>query len=168
MAKSSELSNLFYPQIIDVKESIFPLELRDNDIDSILLEKIRKQIGNRCNQIGYIDENTLKIISRSIGKINTSHFNGQVYYDVKCEAGVCLPVEGDRIRAKVVGKSKTGILCIRNPLKIVIANLHHEDKSFMDILEKGDEVLIEVIGTRFQLNDKALEVVAKFIKKFEK
>ena len=57
-----QLQQLFIRQSFSMKETIHPNELGsidsqdyDNSINSIILDKIKNKIGNRCNQHGYVD-----------------------------------------------------------------------------------------------------------------
>lgn len=163
---SSSMSQMFYPQMFQVKESLALKNLpRGSDIDGYLLNIVKNKIGNKCIDIGFIDKNSIKILSRSIGKINTSHFNGEIYYNLKLEGAVCKPSEGNKVKAKVVGKNKIGLFAVLGPLQIVIASAHHEDTSFLDKLEKGDEIITEIVNYKYQLNDDHIKVIGKFIRK---
>lgn len=168
----SKLTELFIPQIIHVKESVLLSELSidinaitSSVLDILLENKIRKKIGGKCMNVGYIDKNSVKVVSRSIGKMNTSHFNGEIYYNVQLECSVCKPVPNQQIEAKIIGKNKIGILCIAGPLQIIIPFSHHEDASFYNILNKDDRILVKIINYKFQLNDDHIKVVGEYISK---
>lgn len=158
--------NIFYKQIIDVKEAITPMELKGRDYNAVLLEKIKRRIGDRCvAPYGYVDGDTIKIISRSVGSIVATHLNGSIYYDVKCEAMVCLPSEGTHIQSVVIGKNKAGVMTIAKPLYILLSKEIHEDKEFMEILNKDDKVNIMVSGVRWDIGDKNINVIGKYLSK---
>jgi DNA-directed RNA polymerase subunit E'/Rpb7 len=158
--------SIFFKQIIDVRESISPAELRSKDYNGILLDKIRRRIGDRCvPPYGYIDGDSLKIVSRTPGKVVASHLHGTPYYDVKCEAMVCMPSEGDRLKCTVIGKNKAGVMTILKPLHIILPKDIHEDKEFMDLLNKDDQVNVVVTGVRWDIHDKNINVIGKFVSK---
>lgn len=154
---------IFYPQVIQLRETIKPFELKEHDIDRILLRKIKKKIGNKCIRQGYVDENSVRILTRSIGKINTSHFNGEVYFNIKCEVNICLPAEGDKIKCKVIGKNRAGICCVNRPIQIIIPNAHIEDKSLIDKLNKDDEIIIEITRVHWELDQKTVDAIGRFV-----
>ena len=167
MSKLSAINpNIFYKQIIDVREAISPKELNEKDYDGILLEKIRRRIGDRCwGSYGFIDGSSLRLVSRTPGKIIGSFLNGTPNYDVKCEAMVCMPSEGDRIQCKVIGKNKAGVMTIAKPLHIILPKDIHEDKDFMDLLNKDDMITIIVTGVRWDIGDNNINVIGKFLSK---
>jgi DNA-directed RNA polymerase subunit E'/Rpb7 len=168
----TELKELYIPQIIYVKEGVQLAELgmdiasnTSNVLDVYLENKIRKKIGGKCMNVGYIDKNSVKVISRSIGKMNTSHFNGEIYYQIQLECKVCKPIPNQIIEATIVGKNKIGILCVAGPLQIIIPSSHHNDASFYNKLNKDDNILVKIINYKFQLNDDHIKVVGEYIDK---
>lgn len=163
--RKDELSNLFYPQIIQIRESLDLRKARDLDIDSYIINQVKTKIGDKCIDIGYVDKESVNIISRSIGKINTSHFNGEIYYDIRVEANVCKPSEGQQLKCKVVGKNKIGLFALAGPLQIVIASVHYNDTSFFDKINKDDEIIVKIVSYKYQLNDDNIKVIAEFVSK---
>ena len=168
----THLSDLFIPQIIQIKEGLLLSELNNNVTTNItelldihLENKIKKKIGGKCMNVGYIDKNSVKVISRSIGKMNTSHFNGEIYYQIQLECKVCKPIPNQIIEATIVGKNKIGILCVAGPLQIIIPSSHHNDASFYNKLNKDDNILVKIINYKFQLNDDHIKVVGEYIDK---
>ena len=114
--------NIFYPMIIEHIQELSPSEISDNtDINSILIEKIKNDIGDKCQQNGFIKKDSIKILDRSIGKIISSHFNGDIVYNLKLEAMVCNPLEGSIINCEVIGINKVGIMCKKTPILIVLS-----------------------------------------------
>jgi DNA-directed RNA polymerase subunit E'/Rpb7 len=167
-----DLKDLYIPQIIYVKEGVQLADIGMNNISNIsssldifLEEKIKKKIGGKCMNVGYIDKNGIRVISRSMGKMNTSHFNGEIYYQVQLECRVCKPTPNQVIEAKIVGKNKIGILCVIGPLQIIIPSSHHEDASFYNLLNKDDTVFVKIINYKFQLNDDHIKVVGEYVGK---
>ncbi len=162
----SQLTNIYYPQIFYIKESLEPDRLKGDDINSYLLEKIKKNIGDKCIVKGFVKKDSIKIVSRTIGTINTSHFNGQPYYHIKVEADICKPSNGDTITdCRVVGINKIGIFAVNGPLQIIVAAVHHDDTSFFDKIKIDDRITVLVDDYKFQLNEDNIKVVAKFISK---
>ena len=108
----SKLKSLYTKQILSVKETISSGELSTIDandiskINTLLLEKVKNKIGNRCNESGYVNKDSINIVSRSVGSINSSTFNGDIIYNLDLEADVCIPTEGNRFKCKVSLKTK--------------------------------------------------------------
>ena len=104
---------------------------------------------------------SIKIIQRSIGKIKSSHFDGTIIFNLKLEIQVCNPTEGDIVEVNVVGKNKMGILAKQKPLIIALSQLHHEDVELFNSININQKIQIQVIDTKFSLNDKDIQVIGK-------
>jgi DNA-directed RNA polymerase subunit E'/Rpb7 len=169
----SYIKDLYIPQVVSVRESLLLSELNSDNItastsdliNAALLKKVINKVGGKCMDVGYIDKNSINILTRTIGKINTSHFNGEVYYHVQIECLVCKPMPEQIIEAKFVGKNKIGILCVAGPLQVIIPFSHHEDASFYNDVNKNDKIAVKVINYKFQLNDDHIKVIGKFVQK---
>lgn len=168
----NQLQQLFIRQSFSLKETIHPNELSsidsqdyDNNINSIILDKIKNKIGNRCNQHGYVDKDTISLVTRSAGAINTTHFNGDMHFNVIVQANICYPTEGNMITCKVIGTNKIGIFAVNNPVQVIVATAHHDNISIFDGIEKGDTIQVEIINFKFKLNSDNIQVIGKFIKK---
>lgn len=155
-------NTIFYTSVIDYRISITPLEVQKN-INSLILEKVRNNIGDRCFKQGYISKNSIKIIQRSIGNIESSHFNGNIIYNLKLEVKICCPVENDIITCRVIGKNKMGILAKNEPLMIALSKLHHENLDFFENVKKDDVIKVKVICSKFELNDTEISVIGKLV-----
>lgn len=168
----SHVKELFVRQSFSMKETIRPNELSSidrkdysNSINSIILNKIRDKIGNRCNQHGYVDKDSINLVTRSAGAINTTHFNGEMHFNIIVQANICYPTEGNTINCTVIGTNKIGIFAVNNPIQVIVATAHHDDISIFDGLEKGDNIQVEIINFKFKLNSDNIQVIGKFIKK---
>ena len=109
-----------------------------NNITEILNTKIKDELEGICVSDGYIKKNSIKIVSKSMGKMLVSFFNGMVSYTIKYVADVCNPLEGAIIKATVKNINKMGIVAYgaNNALNILAAKQHHmEDENFSNIQE---------------------------------
>lgn len=159
---------LFVEDIFDSSSFIEPNELNklknkyNNDINSYLTEKIKLKLGDKCNDIGFINKDSLQIIDRSIGKINSSQFNGNIQFNLKLKARICKLNPGQKLKCKVLGKNKIGLFSILGPLQIIIASVHH-DKKIEDLYSINDTINVEVINYDFKLNSDHIKVIGKII-----
>jgi len=155
--------NLFYTSIIHCKEDILPSELNVNKnfIDNILLNKVKKRIGNKCYREGFIDMNSIKLLDRTIGEIKTAHFNGNIVYNLTLETKICKPLKKDIIKCTVIGKNKIGILAKQHPLVIVLPSVYHSELDTFNDIKKDDEISIEVICSKFEYGDSEINVIGK-------
>jgi hypothetical protein len=150
--------------------SLLPTEMNKN-FEETLLKKIKTSLENVCSKHGYIKNNSIKIIKRSVGSFKKEHFNGNVIFDLECIAEICNPAQGSIIKCKVKAKNSLGILAEgfydKNPiLEIIIPKISAGIQSEINI-EKvviGDEIVIEVCGKKFQLFDKHISIIGRAIK----
>lgn len=140
--------------------SMDPIEMADN-IEEILLEKIKNKIGNKCSKDGYITRDSIKIISRSFGKLNTSHFKGTIRFETLLSVDICNPIEGDKTNCKIISINKMGILAENPPLTIVIARQHHSNKTNIDNKQVGNIIEATIIAKRFELYDDKITVICQ-------
>lgn len=153
--------DIYYTQIIDHVEGISNLDLKNKDIDSILLEKSKNSLGDKCSKNGFILKDSIKLLQRTIGRIKSSHFNGMIIFNIKLEVKICSPSEGDIIECVVFGKNKMGILAKKFPLIIALSQLHHDDKTLFDKVQINQKISVQVIDTKFSLNDNEIQVIGK-------
>ena len=147
---TTSISKLFNKTTFVVPESISSSEIPDDsDMDEVLLQKIKKKIGNKCNQYGFIDKDSIKIIERTIGKIKSCHFDGNIHYTVKIEMSICQPTIQSKIKCNVVGKNQAGILCISHPLQIMLP----------------PEMIVEIVKSKIMMNNDSIRVLGKFVSK---
>ena len=81
---------------------------------------------------------------------------------------VCSPVEGMVIECQVQNITKAGIRAEihkynPSPLVIFIARDHHFQNAYFNSINENDVIYIKVIGSRFELNDKYISVIAEII-----
>lgn len=141
------------------------------NIDIMLKYALKNKIGNKCIKDGYVLEDSINILKRSLGKINTSFFDGSCSFDVKYTAKICNPKEGSIINVQYVDHNKMGILAKKKgtPLNIVIPKQLHTDKQLFELIENkinnNEEINIkmQVIGKRFEKYDTEIFVIGKLI-----
>ena len=161
----SNKNNIFYTQIMNEREQLEPDNIVAN-IDESLLNKINKKLEGKCSKIGYIQPGSIKILERSIGRIDSSHFSGNIIFDLKLEVLVCSPHQGDKITCKVLGSNKMGIMCEAKPLLICLSKLHHQEQlEEFSSITKNSLIDVEVICSKFELYDTEINVIAKLANK---
>ena len=155
--------NIFYTLIIDYTQELSPSELNiSNDTNTILLEKVKNNIGNKCSKEGYIKKDSIKLIEKSLGRIISSHFNGDIVYNLKLEVDICNVTEGDIVNCKVIGINKMGIMCEKKPLLVALSKIYHEDNlEKFENIQVGEYIDIEVVCSRFEYNDNEINVIGK-------
>ena len=52
-----------------------------------------------------------------------------------------------------------------SPIVVFIARDHYYEKDYFNNVKEGDNIMIKVIGQRFELNDKYISIVAELSNK---
>ena len=130
------------------------------NIDDNLLQLLKQMYEGKCNKDGYIMEDSISIIKRSLPYIYGSQMNCNIKYTIIYKANICCPMTDNVIKCKIDSISKMGLVCIKHPLKIVAAKELHNNKDILKNLKEGDDIEIKIIGKKFNINDKTIMVVA--------
>jgi len=167
------MTELFIPIKFKTNVVLKPSEM-DSNFETIILKKLKTLYENVCSKYGYIKNNSIKIIKRSIGIIKSQHFNGNVCFDVVCTAEICNPIQGSVIKCKVKAKNSLGLLAEgyydKIPiLEIIIPKISAgiQSEVNLDTISIGQEIKIEVCGKKYQLFDKHISIIGKAIKNKE-
>lgn len=167
MASSADL---FVPIKFRTSVQLKPNEIGSN-IEEIILHKLKNSLENMCSKHGYIKQNSIKIIKRSIGHIKIPHFNGQIVYELQCVAEICNPAQGSIIKCRVKAKNSLGLLAEgfydNVPiLEIIIPKISAgiQSEVNIDTINIGDDINIEVCGKKLLLYDKHISIIGKVIK----
>jgi DNA-directed RNA polymerase subunit E'/Rpb7 len=159
---NSKNSDLYVTNILDYRYHLNADEL-GYDPDEIFLAKLKKEIEGRCIKEGYVKNNSIKILSRTIGKINQAYFTGLPVYDIKYQADVCNPPIGSIITCFVKDITKMGVICTindgDNPLDIVVpSQLHFNNKKYT-MLEPDMKIQIKVLNKRHENADNCIQIM---------
>ena len=167
-----------YMENVLTRKVVVPFKLIGKNIGKILTKLLSNNLEGRCASEGYVKKGSVEIISFSAGVANSSN----ICFDVSFKCLLCKPVEGMRIRCTVCNITKAGIRAIYNkehcldksgdgiksfesPVTIFVAREHHiKDKSYSDITREGEDIIIKVIGIRYQLNDDTISILGELCK----
>jgi DNA-directed RNA polymerase subunit E'/Rpb7 len=145
----------------------------------VLQQQVRRKVEGICTRHGFIMPNSVSLHRVSPGRVEGVSLNGDVRFDVQYHALVCNPPVGAVLHARVVNTNRFGVLAHAGVLKpdgeflpVVEAIATKQaitgpDASEVDLdsLSVGDEVHIEVLGKKFELNDDRISVIARVLKK---
>ena len=123
-------------------------------IDSILLNKVKERLEQKCSPHGYVLPGSLELITRSAGMVDSGRFSGDWAFLIKAKGKVLHPPEGTSVEVDVLKSNKMGIYAVyENAIRIMIPrDLHLGDEDF-DQLKVGDRIRVEIQKSRFQLRD---------------
>lgn len=161
--RKSRKDNKLYTNIIISRKINIPMLNIGGNLKNNMLKIIENQISGKCIMEGYVKSNSVNILSYS----NGIQENETIKFQVVFECLVCNPSEGQFITCIAKNITKAGIRAEveddDNPLIIFVARDHNYlNKSFSNVKE-NQEIIVRVIGQRFELNDKNISVIADLV-----
>jgi hypothetical protein len=158
-------STAFFEKKISLTPSEFN-KVKNNSVDSLLEEKAKELVENKCSENGFILSGTVKLISRSMGYFEPARFTGDAVYYVKLEGKVIYPADGIRVVGEVIRKNKMGLYVdYRKAIRIQVPRDLHLGSEEFDLVEIGDSVEVELKRSKFQINDPYILASGVFIAK---
>ena len=164
----SKKSSIYSKNVLHRKISI-PIHLIGSNLINIINMKLTKLFEGKCSKEGYIKNGSIQILTYSSGVLEDNF----ILFDVSFECLICRPVEGMRILCKIDNITKAGIRAsyynqVESPVTIFLARDHYANNPLFLKLEEGDLINVKVIGTRFELNDKNVYIIAELLKKIKR
>jgi len=150
-----------YINTILKKQVILKPEYINRNFEKNIENLLKSEVGDKCIKEGYVKSDSINIIKRSTSKIISSNFSGDVAINIVYSANVCNPVRGNIIECTIKNINKLGLQAENFPLSIIVAKQYHNNKDIFKNLKVGQKVEISVIGKRYSLNDKIIEIVGK-------
>lgn len=160
------LKDLYIPTILEVVEIVKPRDLMyirreyRGNIDKFLEQRLSIKYGNTCTVQGLTDRG-VKVKSRSIGTLNTTHFAGEIHYNLKIVVNVCIPSRGVYIKCRIINFNDAFLLAENGPLLIITRRLPDVE------LKINNQIIIEIQNYRNIIKDNTIKVMGKFIKHYE-
>jgi hypothetical protein len=145
---------------------------RCKNIDGLIKYKLKKEQENLCNKHGYVLENTLKVVNRSIGKVVTHDNVSMIEYNITMKLNVIYPCEKDIFTVKIDNITKMGVIGYLNdsnnkyniensPILFIVPSGYIED---IESLKKDMKIEVEVLQSRIKYKSKQIQVVGKLSK----
>lgn len=171
-------NEIFVTSLLTDKVRLAPNQVNKNYREIITTYTKLKNEGV-CTKYGYIKHNSIEIIKISPGTMRLVSLNGDIIFHVQFKADICNPAIGTVIPAVITNSNKFGILAETSVkvmddtgkmlsipvIETVITKQGVGIAGNVDLetLNIGDSINIEVLGKKFELNDKKICVVGKVI-----
>lgn len=136
---------------------VVPSRYLQRSIAPSLLGQLKMTAEGKCGMEGYIAKDSITILSHSLGRVNT--LDEGVSYRVHFQADVCIPHPGQQFRVPVMFRSKIGVHCELDPMKILLPRDLHLGNTDFDAIQENEEIDIEVVGSQFQQQDTYIYVL---------
>jgi hypothetical protein len=145
---------------------------RCKNIDGLIKYKLKKEHEKLCNKHGYVLENTLKVVNRSIGKVVTHDNMSMIEYNITMKLNVIYPCEKDIFTVKIDNITKMGVIGYldvsedkydieNSPILFIIPSGYIED---IESLKVGMKIEVIVLQSRIKYKSKQIQVVGKLSK----
>ena len=145
---------------------------RCKNIDGLIKYKLKKEHEKLCNKHGYVLENTLKVVKRSIGKVVTHDNMSMIEYNITMKLNVIYPCEKDIFTVKIDNITKMGVIGYldvsedkydieNSPILFIIPSGYIED---IESLKVGMKIEVIVLQSRIKYKSKQIQVVGKLSK----
>jgi DNA-directed RNA polymerase subunit E'/Rpb7 len=158
--------NIFMKMLLNDKVKLEPAFLSKRYKEEVL-RRLKLRLEGVCSRHGFIKPNSIQLHKVCIGKVELISLNGNVQFDVSFYADICNPLIGSVIKSKVLNVNKFGILAeSEGVVEIIVAKNSIGIQSEIDLnrVRIGDELLIEVVGKKFELNDKKISLIGRVVK----
>ena len=160
--KRTKLVESIYSRCLITRNVSIPIKEIGANIESILESYIVFMCEGKCSPEGFVKPKSIKIITYSCGLIQGVTASFEVVFE--CE--VCFPVEGMNIYCVAVNITKAGIrgessTDTPSPFVVFVARDHHYNNPKFASIKEGDKFIANVIGQRFELNDKRISIIAE-------
>lgn len=168
--KNVKTDNIYETRQLTTSLSIPPKMFNYSDVNNIILTKLKKKVEGKCISDGYIKEESVKIISRSLGMLLNHDFDSNVNYEILYSAEVCNPREGQLIEAIVNTVDETNTVCYymnedMSPIEIYLFKQHYLENQEYAVLKSGDRIIVKILETQIEFGSTKILAIAEFIKK---
>lgn len=158
--------HIFMRQQLCEKIKLEPAFISTSYKDEVF-KRLKARVEGICTKHGYIRPDSVEIHKICSGRVELIGLNGSTVFDVVFWADVCNPLLGSVLKCRVTNINKFGILVeAGNIIEAIIAKNSVSIQSDVD-LEKvriGDDVMIEVVGKKYELNDQKISLIARIVK----
>ena len=166
------MTNYYNSEILTEKIQIHFDEINTKDINTKIYSLLKNKVENKCYKSGYILQNSVKIINKTLGKIVNYDSNSMIEYNIRFSVKIIKPTIDDIIECYISEKNKLGILAYikykdiiengknngisESPLLIIIPM-----ESIDDIDKYNDNMKIKVVvkATRVKFDAKKIQVI---------
>lgn len=160
----SKVYGVYIRSVLTQKILLSITEIGKNIKQNLELKIIAKNEG-KCIAEGFIRPNSVRIINYSSGLVNSEYIEFQCVF----ECMICHPVEGMLINCTSKTITKAGIhaqVITENdviPVTVFIARDHHNTNQYFNTVKENQDIIIRVIGVRFELHDMYICVIGQLV-----
>ena len=142
-----------------------PIIAIDNQLRQTIQRTIASMIEGKCIVEGLVKSDSVKVITYSSGLIS----GNKLIFDAVIECEVWFPVAGALINCVAKNINKGGIQAESidlnpSPFIIHISRDHFNTSNYFNSIKEGDQITVNVIAHRFELNDRFISIIGELVK----
>lgn len=162
---------LFKPVFLDQRVSLTPSEFTEAaaDMDTYLVNKIRKELEDMCCTHGYVRPGSTQILSRSMGQAEHGRFTADFLFNCKIRIMCLLPHADQIVEARILKMNKLGAYALvvdegllREAMRILLPRDLHLGNTEFDSLDVGRGIRVRLMRSRFQAKDAFIQALGMF------
>ena len=152
-----------YMKTMLTRKIVLPFKDLGSNLAEILKNRLIKNLEGKCIIEGFVRPRTINLLQHTAGRVTEYGCSFEVIF----EASICKPVEGMKFQCVVKNVTKAGIRAERNtipsPIIVFIARDHNYSNKYFSTIKPSDSIRVQVIGTRYELNDKYISILAELM-----
>ncbi len=159
-------TSIYMKMLLTERVKLEPSFLHKQFRDEVV-RRLKIKVEGICSRHGFVRPNSIEIHKICTGKVELIGLNGNTEFDVMFYADVCNPMLGSIIKCKVSNINKFGILAeAENVIEAIIAKNSVNIQSDIDLdkVRIGDDILIEVVGKKYELNEKKIALIGRALR----
>jgi len=139
---------------------------KTKNIDGLISHKLKKFEG-KCTKSGYILEDSIQIIQRSVGKVCNINRESYIEYKIIYKINSILPKIGEKYECIIGSITKMGLICYiesagttnisDSPLLIIIPKEYCKPEKY----KNGDKINILTIDLRIKFMASQIQLIGK-------
>ena len=161
--KSTDSIRDIYSKCMITKRISLPITNIGKNLKATFEKYLQYHMEGKCIKEGFVKHGSCRIITFSSGQIDQGSY---VVFQVVFECLVCLPVEGMHISCVAKNITKAGIRALSkedpSPIMAFVARDHHTKSRYYSSIKENMDIVIRVIGQRFELHDKYISIIDFF------
>jgi DNA-directed RNA polymerase subunit E'/Rpb7 len=161
------MSKLFVESVLTRRMHFGITEIQNDDFHQFIERQAKNKFESICIDEGFVKPNSLKVVTISTGFLNKT----KISFDVTFECEIFLPMNDAIINCKAVSCTRAGIRAVSSteeisPFVAFITREHNLSEIIK--IEKDEKFSAIILASRYELNDKQVSIIGKFIKRKRK
>lgn len=153
----------------------------DKNYVSHITRILKQKYEGVCSKFGFVKNNSIHVLSVKEGVVERSTFHGYVIFEVEFSAMICNPGIKSIVKCTVKNINSFGLLCVSGiqdadgfkAILNIIVPKHHtngqstltDNSALLDKIAINDEIFVEILGKKYILNNKNINVFGKVVDK---